>query len=255
MNTNDEKLLQAAMKGSLKNVQAACEAGADVNAQHPDWGTALYIACEFGNTNIARYLLKQPGINITKGRPSLYPMGVAGCVIAPKKRVMHNHTPLYIAVCQNNLTIVRLLLKHEDSAKYLMADDDWENTIKGAFNYIYKSEILDELLNAEASAPENLLRSLGYAIEKALYRGTPLPELAKSLRKRPGPARTLAFCCATDHILRLVREADNDTLASALKFATDFGTPEQLRPYLIAAHRLAQQLGHTECEELLCARL
>lgn len=25
MNTNDEKLLQAAMEGSLKNVQAACE--------------------------------------------------------------------------------------------------------------------------------------------------------------------------------------------------------------------------------------
>lgn len=255
MNTNDEKLLQAAMKGSLKNVQAACEAGADVNTQHPDWGTALYIACKFGNTRIARYLLKQPGIDITKGRPSLYPMGVAGCVAPPKKRVMHNHTPLYIAVCNGNLAIVRMMLKHEDSTKYLMAHDDWENTIKGAFNYYYKPNILNELLNAAANFPEVHLHSLDHAIEKAFYWDTPLPELAESLRNRPAPAHALAFCCATEHILRLVREDDSHTLASALRFAGNFGSTEQLRPYLLAAHRLARQLGHTECEELLRAHL
>lgn len=37
--------------------------------------------------------------------------------------------------------------------------------------------------------------------------------------------------------------------------AAESGSPEQLRPYLLAAYRLAQQLGHTECEELLRAHL
>ena len=37
--------------------------------------------------------------------------------------------------------------------------------------------------------------------------------------------------------------------------AAESGLPEQLRPYLLAAHRLARQLGHTECEELLHAHI
>ncbi|MBR2126860.1 MAG: hypothetical protein IJ943_09030 [Akkermansia sp.] len=37
--------------------------------------------------------------------------------------------------------------------------------------------------------------------------------------------------------------------------AAESGLPAQLRPYLLAAHRLARQLGHTECEELLHAHI
>lgn len=76
----NNRLLHAAMDGSLKGVKAACEAGADINAQHPERGTALFIACQDHHSRIARYLLEQPGIDITKGTISLYPQGIAGAV-------------------------------------------------------------------------------------------------------------------------------------------------------------------------------
>lgn len=261
-------LLKAAMNGSLEDVKAACEAGADINAQHPEWGTALFIACQEHHSRIARYLLEQPGIDVTKGRISLYPQGIAGLVYL-RERTEHNHTPLYAAVKAGNVRITRMLLNHADKDKYLQPDENWATCIKSTFNYggnpfgvspihdtpslhFEKPCIFDILLEAVESLPELHLFTLSCALQNSLCWFIPdRPIMAEYIRNCSARTRELTFNCLTDFILQAVRTKDTRKLANCLTSALVLGSAEQLRPYLQAAYSLALQLQHAECAEIL----
>lgn len=269
----NNRLLHAAMDGSLKGVKAACEAGSDVNTQHPEWGTALFIASQDHHSRIARYLLEQPGIDITKGRISLYPQGIAGLVYL-RERTEHNHTPLYAAVEAGNVRITRMLLNHADKAKYLQPDENWATCIKSTFNYgsnpfgvspIHDTPslhfeqpcIFDILLEAAEPYPELQIFTLSEALKSALsWRDVNIRIMAEYIRNRSSHIQALTFNCVTDLILQHVRNNEEHCLNNCLEYAPPlFGTADRLRPYLQAAHRLAQQLLHNKCADKLRAAL
>lgn len=273
-NTNtspNDMLIKAAMNGSLKGVKAACEAGADINAQHPERGTALFIACQDHHSRIARYLLEQPGIDITKGTISLYPQGIAGAVYL-RERTEHNHTPLYAAVKNQNITITRMLLNHADRAKYLQPDENWQTCIKSTFNYgqnpfgvipFYDSPaqfepscIFDILLEAAEPYPELQIFTLSEALKNALsWGGDSINIMAEYIRNRSAHIQALTFNCVTDLIQKHVRNNKEHSLNNCLEYAPLFGTADRLQPYLQAAHKLAQQLQHEKCANSLRAAL
>lgn len=274
-NTNtspNDMLIKATMNGSLKGVKAACEAGADINAQHPEWGTALFIACQDHHSRIARYLLEQPGIDITKGRISLYPQGIAGLVYL-RERTEHNHTPLYAAVEAGNVRITRMLLNHADKAKYLQPDENWATCIKSTFNYgrnpfgvspihdtpslhFEKPCIFDILLEATEPYPELQIFTLSGALKSALsWGGDSINIMAEYIRNRSAHIQALTFNCVTELILQHVRNNEEHCLNNCLEYAPLFGTADRLQPYLQAAHKLAQQLQHEKCANSLRAAL
>ncbi|MBQ8479690.1 MAG: ankyrin repeat domain-containing protein [Akkermansia sp.] len=273
-NTNtspNDMLIKAAMNGSLKGVKAACEAGSDVNTQHPDWGTALYIACLHHHSRIAHYLLQQPGIDITKGTISLYPQGIAGAVYL-RERTEHNHTPLYAAVKNQNVTIIHMLLNHADRAKYLQPDENWQTCIKSTFNYgqnpfgvipFYDSPvqfekpcIFDILLEATEPYPELQIFTLSGALKSTLsWGGDSINIMAEYIRNRSAHIQALTFNCVTDLIQKHVRNNKEHSLNNCLEYAPLFGTADRLQPYLQAAHKLAQQLQHEKCANSLRAAL
>lgn len=245
-----EKLIRAAQNGSLKGVMAAVEAGADVNARGEGDETALFIACQQNHPRIARYLLGCPGIDITKGRLSLWPQGTAGLVY-PLVREQHNHTPLYTAIAENNLSIARMLLTHPDSSRYLQPDEAWVGVIKGAFKFMFNSEALEALLEAAAPDPELLQLTISTAIEEAFsWREAALP-LAGLLQRRKGIDPSLILRALAGHIRSLVNHDDEHSLAYTLEHAGSLCDIHPLLSVLQDLLQLARQKKHRECEQLL----
>lgn len=151
--SSTDKLFKAIWNRSLKGVQSAVDEGADINAMHPDWGTALYICSQFNHSRIARFLLSCPGIDILKGQLSIYPQGVAGCYY-PLTREEHNTSPLYAAIIADNTSIARMILAHPDKDKYLGDKENWKSIIKGAFNHYTSPVTLSVLLDAAKVYPK-----------------------------------------------------------------------------------------------------
>ncbi|XP_035682981.1 poly [ADP-ribose] polymerase tankyrase-2-like isoform X2 [Branchiostoma floridae] len=93
----NEALLVAAMHGSLRGVEVALKAGADIDFDKPDTeitssGTALFIASRFGHVDIVRLLLRKGASVVKRSRGS--------------------YAPLHMAATQGNTEIVDLLVQH-----------------------------------------------------------------------------------------------------------------------------------------------
>ena len=66
-------LVVACEIGNLEMVRELLKVGGvDVNKGYQDTGTALYNACEGGHLEIVRELLSQSGIDVNKGRVSFF---------------------------------------------------------------------------------------------------------------------------------------------------------------------------------------
>lgn len=252
--TPSENLIQAVVKGSLKGVKAAIEAGADVNTYDETWGTALYTAAQFNHTRIARYLLTCPGIDITKGEVSHYPQGVAG-IICLHDDEQYNHTPLYTALHNGNLSIAQMLLTHPDKGKYLQADENWESTIEDTFNYSFSGYTLNFLLDASLPYPQLHQFTVTTAVKQAFSHRELASELAELLRHRAINEIKLTQQPLTEHIINQVYEDDNDNLAYSLTCAEYFCDVAVLRTTLQAALLLAQKNRYYDCQQLLEKKL
>lgn len=248
--TPTEKLIKATANGSLKGVKAAIEAGADVNGADPTWGTALYTTCRDNHPRIARYLLSCPGIDITKGLTFFCPQGVAGLYYSPNHEE-YNHTPLYAAIEESNLSVAKMLLTHADKGKYLQADENWESTVKGAFNYGFCRFALNLLLDAASPYPQLHQFTISTAVELAFSYRRVAPELASLLKRRAKNEFLLTYQPLAQLITSLVQEDDSYSLEYALKCSGDFCDASLLRPVLENMLHLAQNLKHREIELLL----
>lgn len=148
-----EKLLKAVWKGSIRAIKEALDEGADINAQDSTWGTALFIASQHNHPKIVHFLLSRPGIDIVKGLVSTVPQGVAGCYF-PLTHELHNRSPLYAAIDNDDTSIMRMILSHPDKYKYMEDKKQWESLIQGTFNYCFSPFALAELLLAAKPYPK-----------------------------------------------------------------------------------------------------
>ncbi|XP_035682000.1 protein fem-1 homolog A-like [Branchiostoma floridae] len=91
------RLVQAAIRGSLRDVKVALKAGADIDfdlrySDKASTGTALFIASQRGHVDIVKLLLRE------------------GASVA--KRSALSHAPLHIAAFNGETEVVELLVQH-----------------------------------------------------------------------------------------------------------------------------------------------
>ncbi|MBQ2379080.1 MAG: ankyrin repeat domain-containing protein [Akkermansia sp.] len=244
-----EQLSHAVLDESLEDVQATIEAGADVNALGLYNETPLYMACNHELPQIARFLLSYPGIDITKGRISRWPQGVAGYVLPSKD--LHNTTPLYAAIRNGHLSIARMILNHPDKEKYLKADKNWASTIKGTFNFMFDGESLGVLLDAAAPYPSLHQFTIDCSLEYAFSWHEVAPELAALLHRRKNNELRLTLRPLGKLISRFVHEDNVDSLEYTLEHANCFCNLEELQPELEAAKQVAVEKMQPRCVLLL----
>lgn len=124
------QLIKAAEKGQLDRVKALVEAGVDVNACHVInywYQNALLAAARYKRTDVALYLLEQPGVNIEKSSDrdrSNVLLSVAarkGCLklfeallekgANPDECDKTGETPLMVAVEWKRITMIERLIE------------------------------------------------------------------------------------------------------------------------------------------------
>ena len=248
--TPSERLLKATITGSLKGVKAAIEAGAAINTLDNDWGTALFIACQFNHPRIARYILSCPGVNITKGCTSSWPQGVGGCVMPYARQ--YNTTPLYAALEAGNLAIARMLLTHPDKRKYLQANRNWVNTIRCTFNnYMFNQRGLALLLDAASEDSELLQFSITTAIKEGFSWRHAEEELTELFQSRSRKEQKLILNAFAEYIGSLVRRNESQILKKTLASVASIGDMHALLPQLKEHLQTAQEKSRRECMLLL----
>ncbi len=245
----NERLIQAAQKGSLKGVKEAIEAGADVNYLGEYQESALFIACQCRHPRIARYLLDCPGIDITLGRWSPWQQGLAG-VVLPAKELQLN-TPLCAAVDNDDLIITRMLLKHADKRKYLQADDYWASTVRTTFNYDFSPYMLDALLTASEQYPQLHQFTIDNAVKFAFCYFWAAPDLEELFTRRGKGELALGRKALIKGIQALTRSNSDDQVSYALEHAEKICDKAQLLPDLLATLRMAKKFKSRECEKIL----
>ncbi|KAI0528187.1 hypothetical protein F5B22DRAFT_584049 [Xylaria bambusicola] len=127
----------------LSKVEALLQHGADVNAKHPYFGTALQMAASFGSTGLVSLLIgRGADINIAAGNYSTAIQAAAAhsnkqiCEILLEKGANVNtfggfyYTPLWAAVYQGNPVIAKILLQR--GADVNMGNDQNTKPIHGA---------------------------------------------------------------------------------------------------------------------------
>lgn len=245
----NERLIQAAQKGSLKGVKEVIEAGADVNYLGEYRESALFIACQYQHPRIARYLLDCPGIDITMGRWFPWRQGVAG-LAAPSEELQLN-TPLWAAVNNDDLVITRMLLKHADKEKYLQADEYWASTVKTTFNYDFSPYMLDALLTASEPYPQLHQFTIDKAVDLAFCYHWAAPDLEELFTRRGKGELALGRTALIKGIQSLTCWNAKGQVSYALEHAEKICDKAQLLPDLLATLRMAKKFKSSECEKIL----
>ncbi|XP_078601067.1 uncharacterized protein LOC144876061 [Branchiostoma floridae x Branchiostoma japonicum] len=197
--SENEALLVAAMNGSLRGVEAALKAGADIDfykpkevisynpdsdvADHPDIPAmpALHIACLSGHVDIVRLLLRKGAFVANRDRDALSPLHRAaakGHTEIVDLLVQHGatvdtqdpfkNTPLMVAVSYNHVDTVRRLLELgarpdlDDGSLFQALKEDAENCA-----------LLEESLKlVQEASKTKLLRCCNPKCGKPGYRST-----------------------------------------------------------------------------------
>ncbi|MBR5888306.1 MAG: ankyrin repeat domain-containing protein [Akkermansia sp.] len=258
----NKKLHVACIDGSLKGVQKAIKAGADINAVEPEEGSALFVACREGHSHIVEYLLEQPGIDIMQGGYDTSSQILAGDVqvlggvscepIVDLSRVPL--TPLSIAVSRGYRDIVAMLLEHNDSCKYLGLE--WEGVIAQACEPDSGIHCLDLLIDAADYDRELLVFTFQHIFKHfRYYNKSSVQKLAAVFKQFSAEVQVLVLGSFATNILRYVKESRWWYLAHCLNTSDYFCSRERLRPYLLSALKLARQLRREHCEETLLEAL
>ncbi len=265
MNENDltptDRLFVAIADGSLSGVEEACEAGAVVNAVNSKNETPLFIACREGFAHIVDYLLKQPGIDITKGG-YCYSRQELLAFVPDEQNLKYLATPLCAAVESDNCRIVKMLLKHEEADKYLQPNEAWEKTIASAFGLLFISPTLEILIKVAMKSDRKFLQ---FTMQKVMDNGLNSvlrndEKLALLLKQFPSEVRILAAGISAAMFVEIVKCSTqypgvDSWLSLLLITSQEFCSVERLRPYLLSALHLARQLRARDCEYVLSKAL
>ena len=267
----NKKLHVACIDGSLKGVQKAIKAGADINAVEPEEGSALFVACREGHSHIVSYLLEQPGIDIMQGGydtssqildgtpPVLdgtppVPGGVSCEPIVDLSWIPL--TPLGIAVSRGYRDIVAMLLEHNDSCKYLEPGLEWEGVIAQACEPDSGIHCLDLLIDAADYDRELLVFTFQHIFKQfSYYNKSSVQKLAAVFKQFSAEVQVLVLGSFATNFLRYVKEDSWWNIEYGLAMADYFCSRERLRPYLLSALKLARRRDQKTCDEILSEAL